>query len=354
MYKETVALGSGSPARPRLLIGKELTQAADDASDDLATGVPTGMPPVRAPTFPDFCLRQDTDSLNILVLSPHRDDAAFSLTLSLQHWLAAGHQVTVMNVFTRSLYAPYADAEKVPQHERLDFISALRKREDIAALKKIGVASVIDLDIKDAPIRLDCDSSIVCDMEVVPHDRAIPKVRKALEAELARQQHATKQHEAKQQGGDQHAGDQPTGDQHALVLPLGLGHHVDHRTARDAALPLSQGVPCAFYEELPYATRDGVRVDLSRFREDAATRLHEPLFPVLCHGTHTRPTELKRSIALMYESQIDRELADVIAGFSHRYHGAERLWANEAWLAIAAKHKLSTRQRDVNAEPLPA
>ncbi len=292
--------------------------------------------------------------MNILVLSPHRDDAAFSLSLSLQHWLAVGHRVTVMNVFTRSLYAPYADAEKVPQHERLDFISALRKREDLLALRKIGVESVIDLDIKDAPIRLDCDSSIVCDMEVVPHDRAIPKVRKALEAELARDQQQDAQQEDAQQEDAQQQEAQQQEVQHALVLPLGLGHHVDHRTARDAALPLSQGVPCAFYEELPYAARNGVRVDLSRFREDAATRLHEPLFPVLCHGTHTRPTELKRSIALMYESQIDRELADVIAGFSHRYHGAERLWANEAWLAIAARHKLSTRQRDVNAEPLPA
>lgn len=269
--------------------------------------------------------------MNILVLSPHRDDAAFSLSLSIQHWLAGGHTVTILNVFTRSLYAPYSDAETVHEHDRLDYVSALRRREDDNFLKQIPGASMVDLNIKDAPIRLHCDSSIVCDMDVRPDDTAIPKIRKAIAS--------------------------MTGTHHefaALVLPLGLGHHVDHRVARDASLPLTPELPCAFYEELPYATRDGVRVDLSRFREDANTRFHEPLYPVLCHGTHTRPTEVKRRIALIYASQIDAELADTIASFSHRYHGAERLWANDAWLGIASANKLSTRQRDPEAEPLPA
>ena len=239
--------------------------------------------------------------------------------------------MTVLNVFTRSLYAPYSDAESVHLNDRLDYVSALRRREDDEFLKQIAGATMTDLNIKDAPIRLHCDSSIVCDMDVNPEDTAIPKIRKAI-AKMA------------------DAGKSVS----ALVLPLGLGHHVDHRVARDASLPLTTTLPCAFYEELPYAMRDGVRVDLSRFREDTNTRLHEPLFPVLCHGTHTRPTELKRRIAMLYASQIDGALADSIAAFSHRYHGAERLWANEAWLKIASAEKLSTRQRDLEAEPLPA
>ncbi len=269
--------------------------------------------------------------LNILILSPHRDDAAFSLSLSIHHWLAAGHKVTLLNVFTRSLYAPYSDAETVHTNDRLAYVSALRRREDEEFLKQIPGAEMVDLNIKDAPIRLHCDSSIVCDMDVNPEDTAIPKIRKAI-ATMAAAHHAFS----------------------ALVLPLGLGHHVDHRVARDASLPLTTDLPCAFYEELPYATRDGVRVDLSRFREDTNTRLHEPLFPVLCHGTHTRPTELKRRIALLYASQIDAPLADTIANFCQRYHGGERMWANEAWLALAGAEKLSTRQRDPEAEPLPA
>ena len=278
--------------------------------------------------------------MNILVLSPHRDDAAFSLSLSMMHWLQAGHRVTLFNVFTRSLYAPYSDAESVHENDRLSYVSALRKREDESFVKQLtselgtkngGAMTMVDLNIKDAPIRLHCDSSIVCDMDVDSNDTCIPKIRKALQ-KLAEQPHA------------------PT----ALVLPLGLGHHVDHRTARDASLPLSTEMPCAFYEELPYAARDGVRVDLSRFREDANTRYHEPLHPVLCHGTHTRPSELKRRFAQIYVSQIDSQWLDVVTNFSHRYHGAERLWANEAWLKIAGENRLSTRQRDAEAEPLPA
>jgi hypothetical protein len=188
---------------------------------------------------------------------------------------------------------------------------------------------MVDLDVADAPIRLKCDASIVCDMDVMADDPAIARVQDGL-AKLVK------------------------GDDVALALPLGLGHHVDHRTARDAVLEASTRVPCAFYEELPYAMRDGVRVDLSRFREDASTRLHEALYPVQCHGTHTRPAEWKRRLALGYASQIDAAMADAIANFSHRYHGAERLWANEAWLKIAVREKLSTRQRAEEKEPLPA
>jgi LmbE family N-acetylglucosaminyl deacetylase len=280
---------------------------------------------VSRPQYPDL----RTPPLKIVVLSPHRDDAAFSLSLSLSHWLAMGHSVTLLNVFTRSLYAPYSDAETKSLETRLDYVSKLRKKEDEKFLSAFdGKMTMVDLDVVDAPIRLKCDASIVCDMDVRADDFAIPRVQEGL-AELVT-------------------------EDTALVLPLGLGHHVDHRTSRDAALEMSARVPCAFYEELPYAMRDGVRVDLTRFREGASTRFHEELFPVQCHGTHTRPAEFKRRIALGYVSQIDEAMADSIVNFSHRYHGAERMWANEAWLKIAVREKLSTRQRDEDKEPLPA
>lgn len=268
--------------------------------------------------------------MNILVLSPHRDDAAFSLSLSIAHWLKRGHRVTILNVFTRSLYAPYSDAETVHENDRLAYVSALRKREDEAFLKQIAGAAIIDLNLKDAPIRLHCDSSIVCNMDAASNDTAIPKIRKAIAKQAATAHPAT-----------------------ALVLPLALGHHVDHRVVRDASLPLSTELACAFYEDLPYAMREGVRVDLSRFREDANTRFHEALFPVLCHGTHVDPANFKKRIALLYASQIDGTLAQQIAQFSHRYRGAERLWANEAWLSDAHSEGLSVPQPDPEAEPLP-
>jgi LmbE family N-acetylglucosaminyl deacetylase len=267
--------------------------------------------------------------LNILVLSPHRDDAAFSISLSIAHWLAVGHRVTLLNIFTRSLYAPYSDADTVHENDRLTYVSAMRKKEDESFLKRLPGLTMIDLNLKDAPIRLRCDSAIVCDMEVSPNDTAIPKIAKALTAQV-----------------------EGTRALHALVIPLALGHHVDHRVVRDAALPFTTNLPTAFYEDLPYATRDGVRIDLTRFREDANTRLHEPLHPVLVHGTHSQPSAFRLKIATLYASQIDQQLAETIANFSHRYQGAERLWANDLWLKNATANKLSSNQRDEEAKPL--
>src|ERR1700712_1293299 len=163
-------------------------------------------------------------SLNILVLSPHRDDAAFSLSLSIAHWLSAGHRVTLLNVFTRSLHAPYSDADTVHQNDRLTYISAMRKKEDEAVLKRLPGLTMLDLNLKDAPIRLRCDDSAVHTLEPDLNDTAIPKIRKAIPAQV-----------------------EAPRPLHALVLPLALGNHVDHRVVRDAALSFAAILPSAFY-----------------------------------------------------------------------------------------------------------
>jgi len=38
--------------------------------------------------------------MKITVLSPHRDDAAFSVGLAIAEWLNAGYAVEVVNCFT--------------------------------------------------------------------------------------------------------------------------------------------------------------------------------------------------------------------------------------------------------------
>lgn len=281
--------------------------------------------------FANKRLKQRSLRLKILVLSPHRDDAAFSLSLSIAQWLAAGHHVLLLNCFTRSLYAPLSDAEHTHSNDRLGYVSALRRREDEHFIRKLRGATrnnieLIDLNIKDAPLRLRCSSDVVCDLEVDPADRSIPKIQKSLAGQIA------------------------AGKVEALVLPLALGHHVDHRTARDAALPLSISVPCAFYEDLPYATRPGVTVDLEAFRRDASTRLHQSLHPALCQAPAAVQT--KRKLALGYASQIDDAAADLISSFADRYDGGERLWVNDAWAAISGAARLSKPQ--LVEQPLPA
>ena len=267
--------------------------------------------------------------MNILVVSPHRDDAAFSLLLSIDHWMSVGHRVTLLNIFTQSLYAPYADAESMREHAQLADVSALRKKEDESFLASIPGIAMTDLNLEDAPIRLSCDSATVCDIEADPNDPAIPAISKALPFQAR--------------------ASQPV---HALVVPLALGHHVDHRVVRDTILPFTTHLPTAFYEDLPYAMREGVRVDLTRFREDASSQFHEPLHPVLVRSARTYPATFKLKAVSLYASQIDLRVAETIANFSHRYNGAERLWANELWLRNAVAQQLSTTQLEEEARPL--
>jgi hypothetical protein len=254
--------------------------------------------------------------LKILILSPHRGDAAFSLSLAVTGWLAARHSVTILNVFTRSLQAPFSDAEFVHENDRLSYVSAMRLREDELFVQRLtqylprsakGNLQMVDMNLKDAPIRLRCPLEEVCDRPVNPDDPAIEKIRKAVD----------RQAEA--------------GAMEALVLPLALGEHVDHLTVRAAALSLTPELPSAFYEDLPYATtHPSAAVNLFGLRQEASTQLNEPLAPVLCQAASA--IELKRRLISGYASQIDDEAAGLICDFATRYDGGERLWVNQAWL----------------------
>jgi hypothetical protein len=189
---------------------------------------------------------------------------------------------------------------------------------------------MLDLNLKDAPIRLRIPDDALYDTPVTSEDPAIEKIRKALtrQSELANLE--------------------------ALVLPAALGHHVDHLTVREAVLPLTATLPSAFYEDLPYAaSHPSATADLDAL-QNAAAKIGEPLTPIL-YPTQT-PTQSeslpeaeaeaeaesaaaeqakriarKRRLALGYASQIDEAAATLIANFATRYHAAERLWANPAW-----------------------
>ena len=107
---------------------------------------------------------------------------------------------------------------------------------------------MVDLNLKDAPIRLRIPLEELSDTPVNPADPSIEKIRKAL----------TKQSEA--------------GAMEALVLPAALGNHVDHLTVREAAISFTTTLPSAFYEDLPYATtHPSAATDLEALREADGT-----------------------------------------------------------------------------------
>lgn len=245
--------------------------------------------------------------MNIVVLSPHRDDAAFSLGLAIKAWLAAKHRVTVLGVFTRSLSAPYSDANTVHPNDLLSYVSAMRKREDAELLKLMPKLRMVDLNLKDAPVRLRCAEEELYTLLPRADDTAIVKLQKALaklDAELKVD---------------------------AVLIPLGLGHHVDHRVVRNAALEFAATRASGFFEDLPDAMRAGAEIEDAVNAEIAELGVEG--LKAVAAGVDADAVKMKMRLVSVYASQIDRVGAEAIAQFAMRYEGGERIWVNEAWAA---------------------
>lgn len=249
--------------------------------------------------------------MRITVVSPHRDDAAFSLGLSIEHWLRAGHRVHILNCFTQCAYAPYSDAETLHPNDRVSFVSAVRKREDAAWNKLLGgKLQFTDLDLFDAPLRLVCTVHEAFTLPIRPGGRAGERITGAI-TKLAR--------------------NNSSGDL-AFLLPLAIGNHIDHRVAQRAGLDALAGspIPLALYEELPYAAMDGNSERIEALANSTGLDV-QPAFAepeALDPAAHARR---KLRMAECYDSQIDSAVAQQIAGYSAHHSGRERLWVNAAW-----------------------
>jgi LmbE family N-acetylglucosaminyl deacetylase len=245
--------------------------------------------------------------MKITVVSAHRGDAALGLGLAIEAWLAEGHAVEVVSCFTRSEFAPYSDAGSLHANDRMSFVTAVRKREDEAWRKQVGLAklTLTDLNLKDAPIRLHLHAEKVFDRPADVSEKVVSKIRRAMEMSKAG----------------------------AVVLPLGLGGHVDAVSARDAAMPVDASVPLAFYEELPYAARADGEGAWEKAMEQVPVGVRAELQPVLvgCAKGLEEAVVRMRRVVWCYDSQFDEAATREIAEYCRRYEGRERVWANAAW-----------------------
>ncbi len=223
----------------------------------------------------------------VLVVSPHRDDAAFSCAIAIR-FLVPHCSVTVANFFTISRYAPFG------QQTGAD-VTRLRLREDEAFAQLSGVV-LHDLDLTDAPERLQIDVSAIATVQ--PFDA---RDREPLERVR------------------QHVSDF---DADLILLPLALGDHIDHRIAQSGTLSIRQPA-LAFYEDLPYAARIPGNAPAER-----AALLARNLTPKLIRSQNAE--EWKSQCARCYPSQIESGTVDEIASFSRRYDGGERYWVTPA------------------------
>ena len=260
--------------------------------------------------------------VKLVVVSPHRADAAFSLGLSIEHWLGAGHAVQVVNCFTRSEYAPFSDVGSLHPHDRASFASAVRRKEDVAWSKQMkGKFSIQDLDMMDAPLRLACGVDEVATVEIRPGDRAVARVTGAIEKAARGAQEVNA----------------------ALAIPLSVGEHIDHRVVYRAAIGVLQTatLPFAFYEDLPYSARPGQEGAPETKAAEAGLDL-QPAFAVAALKDPEIAVKRKRRVAECYDSQVDSAEVEQIAEFSLRYAGRERVWGSPAWLESA----LCTRENE--------
>lgn len=176
-------------------------------------------------------------------VSPHLDDAALSCGGSIRAAARRGTAI-VVTVFA----APLDLASPLPQARRFHTIMGfdaatdpgLRRREDERAMARLG-AVPLHLDFEDCIYRLDEDGTpvVVSDDDLFSGEEAEAGMVESIADRLAQVL----------------APFSPA----ALVLPLGLGRHRDHRLARRGAEEAAPrlGATLSYYEDAPYCLRRG-------------------------------------------------------------------------------------------------
>lgn len=245
-------------------------------------------------------------SERIVILSPHRDDAAFScgvlLTVALNSCPAL-----IVNIFSRSGYAPFTP---LIEARGLAAVTALRSTEDEAFLEALcttarAPVTLIDLDLVDAPWRLHLETEDVLRETLSPsaYQQQVAGLATVLAPHLA---HSP-----------------------CTLLPLALGGtglqgHLDHRIVRDAALRCAPPATLAFYEDSPYAARMQ-----PQFREHAIAQFSAAYNLAPVHVCHPQAASLKSHHSLCYLSQVAPSTVAEMSAYTAQRSG-ELLYAAPA------------------------
>lgn len=184
---------------------------------------------------------------HIVAISPHLDDAAFSVGGLLAARARAGDRVTIVTCFTGNVAQPTGFALACQLDKGLasdiDYM-ALRRAEDVAACAVIG-AQAVHLPLLEAPHR-----GYASAPELFAARRADDRVLVPLTEALSQQIAAL--------------------SPDLLLGPLAIGDHVDHWLVRDALAAID--ADALLWEDWPYLSR-------ARHRPDAAPAVQHVLSP---------------------------------------------------------------------------
>lgn len=254
--------------------------------------------------------------MRLLVLSPHLDDAAFSLGPMLG-LLAADHEVTVATPFTGSVIRPRGFALACQLDKGLsahvDYME-LRREEDANWAQALGLR-IKHGPLLEAPHR-GYESAAALFAEIDESDLVQADLSLWIEALIE--------------------GLQP--DQ--IFCPLTVGGHVDHRQVRVCLETIASAfAPLAYYLDQPYAAKTAL--SLAAVLQDEATGLEPASFKVDASSVRAALEATNH-----YQSQID---------FQFKTNADMKHTLSEAWgEGIALFHKgtlapFGARNREVKS-----
>lgn len=226
----------------------------------------------------------------INILSPHIDDAAFGLALTISRCANNKVPVTIINCFTLTKWtAVFVSKEQ-------EVITRLRKEEDAAFYKHVEApVNIINLDLLDAPLR---NGYIWQHKPFEPNElEVIDTLKNLLEIHV----------------------------DGLLLCPLGIGHHIDHAICRAAVLKLYKKIPVAFYEDLPYAQRiseEQIRQHIYELEQELGVSLSSHIDGLL-HCTINKEQAIRR-----YQSQMNDDICAEIIAHMNTLSG-ERIWGEQ-------------------------
>lgn len=181
---------------------------------------------------------------HIVAISPHLDDAAFSVGGLLADHARRGDRVTIVTCFTGNVDGPQGFALACQLDKGLspdvDYM-ALRRAEDRAAAAVIG-ARVVHLPLLEAPHRGYASARELFGARR-HDDNILPEITQAIASQVA------------------------VLKPDLLLGPMAIGDHVDHWLVRDAIK--ATGAPALMWKDWPYVTRTGGAVG-----NNAAVRVH--------------------------------------------------------------------------------
>lgn len=175
------------------------------------------------------------DYYDVIYLSPHLDDAAYSCGGRIFTQTAAGQSVLIVTVMAGDPPSgPFSEFARL-HHERWQLVAdaaAGRRAEDVAACRILG-ADCLHWQVPDCIYRLHPETA---EPLYVTRDDIFGAVHPAeweLQARLSQQMAGLPNHGQ-------------------LFTPLTAGHHVDHQIVR-AAAEHRFGTDLLYYEDYPYA-----------------------------------------------------------------------------------------------------